>query len=495
MVKILEAGRVLNGKNEARLRAILRALKDVFTNAGIPEDEPEQTDDDKTTAKEAGGFSISDLGVLLQSALDGLYVPTTDSEYRYSKAPQLVDVFDDTLVYREGWAGSFFQVGYTVDETGVVTLGVPALVVRKVQYIQPGGNSGEQVEAAEAGELHTPEAQIIPLLEAALAGDNTGRVKIIAPGWGSSGYYPADVLKRDGPKIFTAGTKMFWDHQTAAEEAAQPEGSLARLAGVLETDAEYRNDPKHGEGLYAKIKAFEGFAPAINDLAPHIGTSIRAAGRAVMGEAEGKRGPIIKELTAAKSVDFVTIPGAGGKVLQLFESAATRTPVITSDEEGVFEMTPEQIAALIEKSVREAVAPLASQNAQLREAINLREARGAVERILADTRYDPVPVAAKERIAQKAAAQFTLNEAGAIDMVKLTESAQAVIDAEINYLVEAGAGHLGVVRGMGSAGDTEGSPAAKGTNIEDELNETFRGWGLSEGAAKVAAAGRMNLRG
>ena len=65
-------------------------------------------------------------------------------------------------------------------------------------------------------------------------------------GRGTSGYYPAEVLERDGPKVFPAGTKNFWNHQTDAEEAARPEGDLRDLASVLTEDAHFENNGPTG---------------------------------------------------------------------------------------------------------------------------------------------------------------------------------------------------------------------------------------------------------
>ena len=163
------------------------------------------------------------------------------------------------------------------------------------------------------------------LTEKALRRDGTAPIKLIAPGWGSSGYYPAEVLERDGPTLFRAGTKMYWDHPTVSEEMERPEGSLRNLAAVLISDARWDGQGVEGPGLYADAKIFEGYQSAVNEMAPHIGVSIRASGRATQGEAEGRRGPIIQALTAAASVDFVTEPGAGGRILQLFEAARPTT--------------------------------------------------------------------------------------------------------------------------------------------------------------------------
>ena len=40
------------------------------------------------------------------------------------------------------------------------------------------------------------------------------RIRIISEGIGSSGTYPADVIQRDGPAAWPAGTQIFMDHLT-----------------------------------------------------------------------------------------------------------------------------------------------------------------------------------------------------------------------------------------------------------------------------------------
>jgi len=149
---------------------------------------------------------------------------------------------------------------------------------------------------------------------------NVFPIKIIQPGWGSSGYYGSEMLKRDGPNVFKAGTHCYWDHPSMSQETDRPERSLRDLAGVLASDAEWKEKGIHGSGLYSYVKAFEPYVSAVRELAPHIGVSIRASGVAADGEADGENGLIIEEITDAASVDFVTMPGAGGKVIEMFES-------------------------------------------------------------------------------------------------------------------------------------------------------------------------------
>lgn len=173
----------------------------------------------------------------------------------------------------------------------------------------------------------------VPLEEKAVTGDGTALIKIIGPGWGASGYYSADVLARDA-NAYKSGTKMYWDHPTVTEARERPERSLRDLAGELVEDGKFLQGGPIGPGVYAKAKVFEAYKPAIEELAQHIGVSHRAIGSKKIGEAEGKKGPIIEKIAAAQSVDYVTAPGAKGEVVQLFEAARPATDVIITGQEN-----------------------------------------------------------------------------------------------------------------------------------------------------------------
>jgi hypothetical protein len=138
--------------------------------------------------------------------------------------------------------------------------------------------------------------------------------------WGSSGYYSAEMLKRDGPTAFPAGTQMYLDHPSFTEEQDRPERSVRDLAGVLITEAKWEKD-----GLYSEIRIYEHWALVIKELAEDIGISVRAMGEAEQGEQGGRSGPIITKITEGISVDFVTKAGAGGKIVSLIESARKHT--------------------------------------------------------------------------------------------------------------------------------------------------------------------------
>jgi hypothetical protein len=150
---------------------------------------------------------------------------------------------------------------------------------------------------------------------------NKGRFKtlLIRAGWGSSGYYSEAVLKRDGPKAWPVGTRMHLDHQTEQESLERPEGSVTDWASEIVTTPAW--DPTL-KGLVAEVQVFPQWRDLLNEeFAPKVGLSIRAFGKAEYGEAEGREGAIITSLDEGISVDWVTRAGAGGRVLQLIESA------------------------------------------------------------------------------------------------------------------------------------------------------------------------------
>lgn len=144
-------------------------------------------------------------------------------------------------------------------------------------------------------------------------------VEFITPGWGSSGYYSREVVEAAAP-LFAVGTHMYLDHPTAAEETDRPVRSVKDLAAVITEAGVYKDG-----GIRGKVKPFGPYRDLLldEDFATNIGLSIRAsASDIVVGEAEGRRGPIIEGLVDLKSVDFVTRAGRGGRVLQVLESAS-----------------------------------------------------------------------------------------------------------------------------------------------------------------------------
>jgi hypothetical protein len=185
------------------------------------------------------------------------------------------------------------------------------------------------------------------LTEAVTPVGETGRrisVQLITPGWGSSGYYsPAVLAEAAAGKVFPAGTHMYLDHPSVTEAIDRPERSVRDLAAVLTTDATVAP----GGGLVAEADVFAPYRELVAEAKDAIGVSIRAAGVAEAGEAEGRTGTIITAITEGLSADFVTHAGRGGRVLALLESA--RAPL--HEAHG---MTANDLRDAINSAVRDA---------------------------------------------------------------------------------------------------------------------------------------------
>lgn len=143
------------------------------------------------------------------------------------------------------------------------------------------------------------------------------RVRLIeADVMGSSGYYSAEVLRRDGPTAFPAGTHVYMDHPTTSEDFERPERSLRDLAGALVENAHYEDGPD-GKGLFARVQFFPDHKDQVEAMAPVVGMSIRAAGTIEESEA----GRIVTSIAHGLSVDIVTHAGAGGRLIEMTEAA------------------------------------------------------------------------------------------------------------------------------------------------------------------------------
>jgi hypothetical protein len=331
------------------------------------------------------------------------------------------------------------------------------------------------------------EGDFVPLIEKAVRQDGTVPIKIIQPGWGTSGYYPAEVLKRDGPKVFAKDTKMYWNHQTQQEEAERPEGDLNNLAAVLASDARWQDKGPKGAGLYADAKVFENFQQPVDSLAAHIGVSIRALGKASQGTVEGKTGPVISELTARKSVDFVTEPGAGGEIITMFEAArtvradtqpATQRGVEIHEEVDMDEKELKEANATLQKELDKAKA----ENARLQEVLLLREAKDLAGAALAKS---SLPEVTKRRLIESLAKAAPVKD-GKLDKEAFAAAIAEAVTAEVKYLTEAAG--LGKITGLGEG--AEGDEDANDDKIQESLEKSFKGIGLDEKAAKIAAQGR-----
>jgi hypothetical protein len=226
---------------------------------------------------------------------------------------------------------------------------------------------------------------------------NKWRIKVIEAGWGSSGYYGADMLKEYGPQVFKSGTKVFMNHPSAGEANDRPERDVHQLAGKLVSDATFNESDK---SLYADVQFYSHYAPIIKEMAGDVGLSIHALGNAQMGEADGRKGPIVESLVAdpLTSVDVVTVAGAGGKFISLLESYKSNEALTFVDEsleeEGNMSITKEEFESAIAElkaAFVEALTPVVESVSILAEAAKPAEEIEGEE----TPALDPVEVAEK----------------------------------------------------------------------------------------------------
>jgi hypothetical protein len=377
-------------------------------------------------------MSHGDLASLLRSALKAQH--PGDGVYCWVR-----DVYDAEVVYElsnKDDVTKLYRRTYAVDDAGAVTLGEPVGVVAVTSYVA-ATEAGDPV--AESAEL---TGDLVPLVEKAVGTDGTASIKIIQAGQGSSGYYPADVLQRDGPKVFAAGTHVYLDHPSVSEERDRPERSVRDLAGSLTGPAEWKEDGTAGPGLYAPVKFIDSVAPHVNAIAAISGMSIRASGKAGTREVDGKKVRSIESIDVAHSIDVVTRPGAGGKVLDLIEAARATPPAATTEDDGMSkEALEEANRKIAELEAREAERD--KELARLREADLLRQAHGVV---VAELAKAALPQPTRDRLTGQLAADPPVTD-GALDRAALVAKVAEAAKAELDYLASVTGGNP--VTGMG----------------------------------------------
>lgn len=271
------------------------------------------------------------------------------------------------------------------------------------------------------------------LLEAKKPGekdDGAGRyrIRIIAPGRGSTGMYTAPNLAESAP-LFVPGTHMFFDHQTMTEDWERPERSVRDLAGVFESGAEIMPDGS----LEADIKVYPSVNGIIRERWADIGVSIN-------GWSVEEIGPdgVVPVLAGIQSVDFVTRAGAKGAVLEVLESDgrwrvknpsnSTTNPTNPNSQEeqavkpeDIGKAVSEALAAAMPAAIKEAAALLAAD--QEKKAVEAQKA--------AAPKADPYEAAAKIAEAEDLPKEA---RARVMEAVKRGAGVDDAIEAERAYI-------------------------------------------------------------
>ena len=289
------------------------------------------------------------------------------------------------------------------------------------------------------------------LLEAKKPGekdDGAGRyrIRIIAPGRGSTGMYTAPNLAESAP-LFVPGTHMFFDHQTMTEDWERPERSVRDLAGVFESGAEIMPDGS----LEADIKVYPSVNGIIRERWADIGVSIN-------GWSVEEIGPdgVVPPLAGIQSVDFVTRAGAKGAVLEVLESDGrwrVKNPPTPSNPtntnvqeeqavkpEDICKAVSEALTAAMPAAIKEAAALLAAD--QEKKAVEAKKNEAPA--------VDPYEAAAKVAEADDLPKEARARVMGA---VKRGAGVDDAIEAERAYIKAIAPAP--VVREAGSGGNDD----------------------------------------
>jgi hypothetical protein len=363
------------------------------------------------------------------------------------------------------------------------------------------------IERLEEAEISTIGSKFV--------NETTGNalIRIIKPGWGSSGYYSDGVLSKEAAKVYKSGTHMHIDHPTMNEDQNRPERSIKTLAGVITEGGHYLPNGSEGPGVYAKVHIFSPYRKFLNEMAPHIGLSHRAMGKTKMGEADGRKGKIVETLDKCLSVDFVTIPGAGGQILPLYESYREHAQsedhekqkednmdnlTIDSLKESkpdLYEKMKEEIlnevqnteASKLEEAVKTELLKenesLKKENARLLEMAIIREAAAYLGKSLEKA---PLPDVTKARLMESIPTKATIID-GKLDEAAFKVVVEESIKTESEYVSKIK--ESGKVRGFGGSAEPDTSKVLL-ESYKQSYMETGKSEKDAETLAKLAINGR-----
>lgn len=358
--------------------------------------------------------------------------------------------------------------------------------------------TGDHSSGAEQRELI---GDALPLSES-FSPDGTIRVRIIAEGWGSSGYYSKKLLT-EAAGLYKKNTRMFINHPTKQEMRERPERDLSQLAAYfVEDTAVWQDTGPYGPGLYQTAKPLPNYAEFLREAAPVIGVSHYVLGRSKPGEAAGRKGQIIESIDQVLSVDFVTQPGAKGSIGAIYESwKGQETQQMTAEPEfktvlmetfnamrDKATLTESQNQELLKENgeIKSKIAEYENEIKSLKEAIAkqetinvLAEAGAYVGELLQAAQ---LPDLAKDRLKESLVNHASIKE-GKLDKDALKALAEAEIKKEAEYI--ASFAKSGQVRGMGqtASGDVTLEEAHKA------LIESYVSSGISKEIAENIVRG------
>jgi hypothetical protein len=301
---------------------------------------------------------------------------------------------------------------------------------------------------------------------------------------------------------------MCWDHPSMLDEATRPERSVHDLAARIQTTW-YKPE---SEEVWANVRPITSDAAEfLEEAGEMIEVSINALGQARFGPApDGQPAKIVEKIVRG-TADFVTMAGAGGRLVPLFEAFRSKK-VIQGGEESMdlksltlaqlkearpdlFSQVPGADLATFQaelKALRESNVQLSTKIVDLETqrdgAVLLSESQKAVARAIA---AEGLPGYAAQKLAESFAGRSFVKD-GKVDAEGAVAAVKAAAAAERTYIAqiaEAAGGKVLTGFGAGTQDPNGGEDAAQKAAKAQKLREsTFVNMGYSpEQAARMAA--------
>lgn len=258
-------------------------------------------------------------------------------------------------------------------------------------------------------------------------------VRLITEGHGSTGVYTKEALQGSFAEAFPVGTHMYIDHATEIESFNRPEGTLTKLAAVIAETPYWRDDPE--PGMYATIEVVEQWAPFIEQVADIIGVSIHCGATLAPDDDIVTAGeplpPVIESFipSPVNSVDFVTVPGAGGRLVEALESFKNGNAIMGSSNKHNSERKR------MDKEFKEALEALDTKLSALVEALAAK-AKKKDEEDEEDAKKAKEEEEDKAKKAKEAILALTDSDLPEVSRVRVAEAiargydAKAILDRE-----------------------------------------------------------------
>jgi len=417
---IQEAGRRNASLDSGRIKKIMTLCQELLSSEA-PEEE--QT---KEALKEATSVLDSIMEQAAMKTEDGekypasayAYVPDADKSSSWK-----LRLWEDpekkiTRAQLGRAAAALSPGGFRGQKASIPTDDLPA-VKRKIRgaYRKLGVEDEDIPRWVKETETREMINSYVPLTEAKF---DKGRatVIVIKPGFNATEdrYYPAEMLKRDY-KVFE-GQKMYADHPTDEEDKARPERSIKDWVATLSDVTCDESGVVTGVAEVIEPWLMNKLA-SLRDkqMLSDMGISINAVGSASRATVEGKETLVIEKLVAARSVDFVTEPGAGGIVT--FYESDRRHDIDLIELTGLKEARPDLVKTITDEARAELIQ-------EVKNKVELEEKVKELESQVTDLtkERDSLKEAEEKAVKEKAIAEAQASIKEAVDKAELPDAAK-----------------------------------------------------------------------